>query len=276
MKTQGTYSKMLRRLLRDSDLSDPMKVEQFVFGLGCSNKTKNIFFDAYGHYCKTNEIEWVRPSLKSEAYPVKVPTEEKINLIISAATKWYAAIFQLSKHGLRPDEISKISLRDIDLEKGELSVRTSKLGLERTLRLKAETRDLLRECLKLRNISRMDEKLFPASKRIKDRWMIYRRRAYEKFKDPELLKIRLYDLRHWFGTTSYIHTRDIFHVKYLMGHRNILSTLHYMHVAKGLINYSDEYTVKAVNNLEEFTSLLESGFEYVSDYESKKILRKRK
>ena len=61
-----------------------------------------------------------------------------------------------------------------------------------------------------------------------------------------------------------------------MGHRNIESTLHYMHIAKGLVNYSDEYTVKVASSIEEYTTLLESGFEYVSDFENKKILRKRK
>ena len=32
----------------------------------------------------------------------------------------------------------------------------------------------------------------------------------------------------------------------------------------------------AASTLQEFTALLESGFEYVSDFEGKKILRKRK
>jgi hypothetical protein len=49
-----------------------------------------------------------------------------------------------------------------------------------------------------------------------------------------------------------------------------------MHVAKGLINYSEDYTVKIASSIEEFTELLESGFEYVSDYEGRKVLRKRK
>jgi hypothetical protein len=49
-----------------------------------------------------------------------------------------------------------------------------------------------------------------------------------------------------------------------------------MHIAKGMINYSDDYTVKVANSVDEFTQLLESGFEYVSDYEGKKVLRKRK
>jgi hypothetical protein len=49
-----------------------------------------------------------------------------------------------------------------------------------------------------------------------------------------------------------------------------------MHLAKGLANYSEEYTVKIASTIDEFTALLESGFEYVSDYEGKKVLRKRK
>ena len=49
-----------------------------------------------------------------------------------------------------------------------------------------------------------------------------------------------------------------------------------MHIAKGIVSYSDDYTVKIASSIEEFTELLESGFEYVSDYEGKKILRKRK
>jgi integrase len=127
--------------------------------------------------------------------------------------------------GLRPDEISKVLLRDMDLDRRELVVRTSKLGLERTLRLGRETNDLMKEYIHSNKISKITDRLFPNSKTIKNAWRKYRKRAFDKFKNPELLKIRLYDLRHWFGTTEYIKTRDIFHVKYLMGHRNIESTL---------------------------------------------------
>jgi integrase len=207
---------------------------------------------------------------------VKVPTEEKINLIIGQATTRYATIYHLSKHGLRPDEISKITLRDIDFERGTLLINTSKQGLERNLKLKPEAKDLLKEYVHLNQIIEINKRIFPHSKTIRNGWIKCRHRAYNKFKDPELLKIRLYDLRHWYGTTQYIKTRDIFHVKYLMGHRNIESTLHYMHIAKGLVNYSDEYHVKIASSLEEYTELLETGFEYISDYEDKKILRKRK
>jgi hypothetical protein len=45
-----------------------------------------------------------------------------------------------------------------------------------------------------------------------------------------------------------------------------------------LIDFEEDngFTVKVASSLEEFTNLLESGFEYVSDYEGLKICRKRK
>ena len=274
--TQKIYSKNLRRLAKETDLNDPMKVEEYVFSLNVSNKYRNALFDAYSHFCKACEISWDRPQIKQESYPVKVPTEEKIDKIIGCSSLKYSVIFHLSKHGLRPDEISKITLRDIDLKRGELSVRTSKMGLERTLKLTREASDLLRDWVSLNQIDSLHSNLFAAPETIRETWTHYRKKAYLKFRDPELLKIRLYDLRHWYGTTTYIKTSDIFHVKYLMGHRNLESTLHYMHIAKGLVNYSDEYTVKIASTIEEFTILLEAGFEYISDFEGKKVLRKRK
>jgi hypothetical protein len=39
---------------------------------------------------------------------------------------------------------------------------------------------------------------------------------------------------------------------------------------------NDQYIVKVAKTLDGFTELLELGFEYVSDYEDMKVLRKRK
>jgi integrase len=271
------YGKLLRVLAHKISLNDPNAVERHILGLQRKNKYKNNLLTAYSVYCKANGIEWVRPSrLRNEPCPIKVPTEERIDLVISCATPTYAMVFSLSKYGLRPDEVGKITLRDLDLGQRILAVRTSKLGYGRTLQLDARTVDKLRDYIARRKITRVDQRLFASGEKICDRWTLFRKRAFDKMRDPELLKIRLYDLRHWFGTTQYIKTRDIFHVKYLMGHRYIQSTLIYIHVAEGLVNYSEEYTVKVASTIDEFTTLLESGFEYVSDYEGKKILRKRK
>jgi integrase len=138
----------------------------------------------------------------------------------------------------------------LDLGQRTLVVRTSKLGYGRTLQIDNKTVDKLRDYIARRKITRVDQRLFASGEKICDKWSKFRKRAFEKVRDPELLKIRLYDLRHWFGTTQYIKTRDIFHVKYLMGHRYIQSTLIYVHVAEGLLNYSDElFTMRNKDDL---------------------------
>ena len=136
---------------------------------------------------------------------------------------------------------------------------------------------MLRDYVTYHKITDITSKLFSSSEKISEHWREFRNIAYTKFKDMELLlKIRLYDLRHWFATTIYLKTRDIFYVKYALGHRDIQSTLVYMHIAKGLVNYSDEYTVNVATSIDECTKLLEIGFEYVTDFEGKKLFRKRK
>ena len=59
---------------------------------------------------------------------------------------------------------------------------------------------------------------------------------------------------------EYHGTKDILHVKRLLGHKKLENTEIYTH----LINFeSDEWHVAHAKNLEEETKLIESGFDYV-------------
>jgi hypothetical protein len=74
---------------------------------------------------------------------------------------------------------------------------------------------------------------------------------------------------------EYHRTRDILHVKHLLGHKKLENTEIYTH----LIDFqNDEYHVKHAKNLEEESKLLESGFEFVrySMEDKVAIYRKRK
>lgn len=260
-----------------ADLFNPRATEEYILSQKWSTRYKNHLLGAYDKFCKVNGIEWNRGKrLKEEEYPIKVPTEERINMIISASTKTYALVFRISKYGLRPDEISKIILRDLDLDSGLLTVRTSKMGAGRTIRLKADVVDSLKEHIVRRKIKAIDTKLFARSSRLKSMWRHFRTKAYENNNDPELLKIRLYDLRHWYATSLYIQCRDIFHVKEMLGHRNLDNTLKYIHLANSLINYSEEYTCKVASNQAEAIKLIEAGFEYITEMDGVKLFRKRR
>ena len=101
-----------------------------------------------------------------------------------------------------------------------------------------------------------------------------RKQLAKKLGNPKLNKITLHTFRHWKATMEYHRTKDILYVKELLGHKMIKNTLVYTHLVG--FEEDDQYSVKVATSLDEFTNLLELGFEYVSDYEDKKILRKRK
>ncbi len=92
--------------------------------------------------------------------------------------------------------------------------------------------------------------------------------------NPRFLQLHLHSLRHFRATQLYWQTKDLLHVQHILGHRSITNTVRYAH----LVDWKDEgqYISKVAKSLDEFTGLLEQGFEYVADYEAFKVLKKRK
>ena len=81
-------------------------------------------------------------------------------------------------------------------------------------------------------------------------------------------------MRHWKATMEYHKTKDILHVKNLLGHKNIQNTLIYTQ----LVNFeSDEYHARVAEELKEKCELIEAGFEHVAtDPDGTMYFRKRK
>jgi hypothetical protein len=96
----------------------------------------------------------------------------------------------------------------------------------------------------------------------------------EKLNAPELKKIRLYDLRHYFATMLYYRTKDILLVKEKLGHKSINNTLVYTHLVN--FNDKDEFCSATAQNIEEAKKLVEQGFDYVTELDGVKLFRKRK
>jgi integrase len=101
-----------------------------------------------------------------------------------------------------------------------------------------------------------------------------RKQLSEKLGNPKLERVTLHTFRHWKATKTYHETKDILFVKQLLGHKSIKNTLIYTHLVE--FEDDDAFIVKVAYILEEFTELLEQGFEYVTDYGEAKVLRKRK
>lgn len=79
--------------------------------------------------------------------------------------------------------------------------------------------------------------------------------------------------RHFYATMLYAKTLNILKVQQSLGHKNLKNTQIYTH----LVNFdSDEYDVQITEDLAEAKKLLEAGYDYITDMESRKLFRKRK
>jgi len=86
-------------------------------------------------------------------------------------------------------------------------------------------------------------------------------------------QISFHTFRHWKATTEYYKTRDILHVKEVLGHKSLNNTMLYTQ----LIGFKDdEWTARVAHSEEEACQLIETGYEFVCDFGSNKLFRKRK
>lgn len=72
--------------------------------------------------------------------------------------------------------------------------------------------------------------------------------------------------------------RDPFYVQDFAGHKDIKSTMLYIHLEKQLFqqNKSDDFHVATAKTLEEASKLISVGYEFVHEYQDVMIYRKRK
>ena len=111
------------------------------------------------------------------------------------------------------------------------------------------------------------------------RFRIQRKRAAMKLANPRLESITFVTLRHWKGTMEYHKTKDILHVKKVLGHKCIQSTMVYINLDQAYFNQpSEDFTVRVAHDANEACELVEAGFEYVTGEYSDggKVFRKRK
>ncbi len=238
-----------------------------------SNAYKQGVAYAYDSYVEANGLKWDLPRFRIEDKLPRIPTEERINQVIVRARGKYVLVFSILRDtGMRPVELERTRTRDIDLERGTITVRTAKGGAGRTVQVRRQTLALLKEYIGKRNF-RLDDKPFPKRKKMTGRWVRLRNTVAAKLMDPAFRTIRLYDLRHFAATMAYHKTRDILYTQKMLGHRNLKSTLRYVQL---IAFKDDDYTSAVARTVEEVRQLVEAGFEYVTEMDGAKVFRKRK
>jgi integrase len=274
--TIRNIGKALHALEKHCNLDNPEAVRTWIATADKSDGYKRNLCSSYDHYTRQHGLTWKKPKYRETVKMPKIPQENKIELIMANSPLKLRTAITISKDtGLRPVELMRITLRNLDLTNGAIYPETAKHGSPRVLKLKNSTINLLNKYLANRNIG-LNENIFGTwNSDTYGKWFRhYRNKTAEKMQDLTLKSIRLYDLRHFFATMLYHKTKDILFVKQQMGHKKIETTLVYTQLLQ--FDKDDNYTCKVAQNVEQATELIENGFEYVTEMDGLKLFRKRK
>jgi integrase len=268
--TAKSYMKRLRQLGKLGDLDDPQRMKTLICTYPASESRKELLADAYDYYVRYSGLSWKKPRFTREDKPIFVPLESELDMLISKAHFRMSVWLELLKEtGVDSGEAGKIRWIDIDNERKTVAITPTKNHNARILPI---SNHLL---ARLNQLPRKAERLFPYKDF--DSWArcytTMRKRLSKKLQNQRLTKISFRTFRHWKATTEYAKTKDILHVKWLLGHKRIENTLIYTH----LVDFkTDDYTCRVARSINEATQLIEAGFSYVCEMEGAKLFKKRK
>ena len=129
--------------------------------------------------------------------------------------------------GLRPQELMNITLNDLDIEKGTITIRKTKTKVDRIVYLKTRVLLLLERYLH----ERKGTHKYLWSCKNKDAPMRLHRyqKLLRKYSKKSGIKVTPYMLRHTFATLFIRNGGDIKALKEIMGHKQIETTERYIH-----------------------------------------------
>jgi integrase len=270
-------SKLLRILhKRGADLYDPESIKATIAKQPWSEGRKANAVDAYTSFLKMVGGKWKPPRYQGIHKIPFLPTENEIDQIISGCSTRMATFVQLLKEtGARCGEAWQLKWTDYDLTTKTIRIAPEKGSNPRIARLSPKLASMLETSPK-----NYGERVFSNPQQpldhFRDLFSQQRKRIAHKLQNPRLLKITFHTLRHWKGTMEYHRTKDILHVKQVLGHKRIENTLIYVQLAEELFRDQEEYVSKVAKTEADACVLVDAGFDFVCDFNGNKIFRKRK
>jgi len=125
--------KSLTFLAKHASLSEPESVKHFIAQHEVSDGYKRNLCIAYNKFCKYYKIKLQMPLYLPEAKNITLPTKEKLLMLIAEAGKVLSLKLSISMEtGLRPVELCRLKVKNIDLEHKVINPTTAKRGNPRT------------------------------------------------------------------------------------------------------------------------------------------------
>jgi integrase len=267
--------RLIKHVSNGVNLSDPEAFKnQLARKEHWSNRTKLIEVSIYDGFLRFLKTPWEKPEYRIEKKATFIPTEQEIDELSAAVGKKLTTFLHILKEtALRAGECALLQWTDIDFQRKLISVKTEKGSDPRIIPISTE----LVEMLSI--MPRKSERVFPATKgAISSNYYQQRKKIARKLGNPRLLKIGFHTFRHWKLTTYAHEVRDPFMVQDFAGHKDMKSTMLYIHLEKQIYRNgrSEDYHVAAAKTVEEASSLIAVGYEFVHEYNGVMIYRKRK
>ena len=255
------------------NLWDSEAVEHYIDQSDLHGGRKEISAQAYSDWCRSKGFEYKKKKYTRQRKLPYIPTEKDLDQLIGGfLNSKYGAFLQLLKEtAFRPVEAARLRPIDFDLERRIVTMNTpAKHGNPRQFKLSSKLVSML-----ISQISKTDptRRIWNSKLRnISETIRRHRNKVAKRLGNPNLKRITLKTLRHWKATMEYHRTKDILHVKKLLGHKNIQNTLIYTHLIE--FEENDQFIVKVAENIEDAQKLIECGFEYVTTFDDMMIFRK--
>jgi len=271
----------LKSLLRHGVALNPESVISFLNTVNWSSGTKDLVLDAFKDYLRMEGLNIDLPKVRVEQKLPFIPNENELDALINVArSKMMVFLRILKETALRPIEAWRLKWADIDFNNATLTVTPAKYGNARKLKISEETVKLLM------NLPRKNSYVFSPSGNPErfEQELEHFTRNFNKVRDrlakrtgnSRIKLISFKTFRHWKATMEYLKYRDIIYVKEFLGHKSIINTTRYIHLAKAITRQTNEWICKTASTIEEAKQLIEQGFEYVTEMDGVKLFRKAK
>lgn len=275
------YRKSFKRLLKDgADLFDPESSKAALAKSTLKESTKKTVVGILGSWFDYNQIPWRPPKYSDEHDVPYIPTESELNLLIAALGEKTSCFCQVLKDtGARAGEIAELDWTSIDWEQKKVRIKGEKGSNSRIRPLSEKTLQMLARLPRINQNSRRKSKIFASADDMRTNFFLQKRRIAKRQANPKLMLIHFHTFRHFVGTMEQHKTKDIYHVKEVLGHKSVKSTETYIHLEAMIYEgTTDQFISKIAHNVEEACKLTDVGFDYVTGEYSDggKIFRKRK
>ena len=267
-------NQVLTQLSKICRLIDSEETKLTLARLDWENSTKRLTANILEGFYTFIKTPYDKPRYISKNKLPFIPTEQELDLLISATGRYKttARLQLLKETGARSGELNFLKWIHIDFKRRTINITAEKGSNSRILPISDKLITMLDR------LKRKSEYVFPTrSEPFRRTFEDLRKRTATKLDNPRLMQISLKTFRHFKGTMEYHKTRSLMHVKKILGHKSIMSTVCYINIESAIFQYvEDEWISKVATTIEEDKELIEAGFEYITERDGLKIYRKRK